>query len=112
MMQMPTMAQARNARRRHLASTVSFGSVSIGLFMAASICEKYLAEEEGFEPSYPGLPGKRFSRPPHSTTLPPLRMGPRVGAGVIITQDTRGCPKFARLARIAPKSILSMNGND
>ena len=40
MMQMPTMAQARNARRRHLASTVSFGSVSIGLFMAASICEK------------------------------------------------------------------------
>ena len=34
-----------------------------------------LAEEEGFEPSSPGLPVKRFSRPPHSTTLPPLRMG-------------------------------------
>ena len=33
-----------------------------------------LAEEEGFEPSYPRR-GKRFSRPPHSTTLPPLRMG-------------------------------------
>ena len=34
-----------------------------------------LAEEEGFEPSLPGLRAKRFSRPPHSTTLPPLRMG-------------------------------------
>ena len=32
-----------------------------------------LAEEEGFEPSSPGLRVKRFSRPPHSTTLPPLR---------------------------------------
>ena len=37
--------------------------------------KRKLAEEEGFEPSYPGTPGKRFSRPPHSTTLPPLRMG-------------------------------------
>ena len=36
-----------------------------------------LAEEEGFEPSYPGIPDKRFSRPPHSTTLPPLRVGVR-----------------------------------
>ena len=35
----------------------------------------FLAEEEGFEPSSPGLPVKRFSRPPHSTTLPPLRVG-------------------------------------
>ena len=34
-----------------------------------------LAEEEGFEPSLPGLRVKRFSRPPHSTTLPPLRIG-------------------------------------
>lgn len=34
-----------------------------------------MAEEEGFEPSLPGLRVKRFSRPPHSTTLPPLRMG-------------------------------------
>ena len=33
----------------------------------------WLAEEEGFEPSLPGLRAKRFSRPPHSTTLPPLR---------------------------------------
>ena len=34
-----------------------------------------LVELEGFEPSSPGFPVKRFSRPPHSTTLPPLRMG-------------------------------------
>ena len=34
-----------------------------------------MAEEEGFEPSSPGAPVKRFSRPPHSTTLPPLRRG-------------------------------------
>lgn len=34
-----------------------------------------LAEEEGFEPSLPRLWVKRFSRPPHSTTLPPLRIG-------------------------------------
>ena len=34
-----------------------------------------LAEEEGFEPSSPGIRVKRFSRPPHSTTLPPLRVG-------------------------------------
>ena len=37
----------------------------------------FLAEEEGFEPSLPGTLVKRFSRPPHSTTLPPLRMGLR-----------------------------------
>ena len=30
-------------------------------------------EGEGFEPSVPGSPAQRFSRPPHSTTLPPLR---------------------------------------
>src|SRR5262249_43254831 len=31
------------------------------------------AEGEGFEPSSEESPPKRFSRPPHSTTLPPLR---------------------------------------
>ena len=31
------------------------------------------AEGEGFEPSVPGLPVQRFSRPPDSTTLAPLR---------------------------------------
>ena len=34
-----------------------------------------LAEGQGFEPWSPGLPVKRFSRPPHSTALPPLRLG-------------------------------------
>ncbi len=32
------------------------------------------AEGEGFEPSGPGLPVQRFSRPSHSTALPPLRV--------------------------------------
>ena len=44
----------------------------IGAFKGALT---FLAEEEGFEPSLRGLRVKRFSRPPHSTTLPPLRMG-------------------------------------
>lgn len=39
-----------------------------------------MAEGEGFEPSYPRR-GKRFSRPPHSTALPPLR-GVKSGAPV------------------------------
>jgi hypothetical protein len=33
------------------------------------------AEGEGFEPSSEESPPKRFSRPPHSTALPPLRGG-------------------------------------
>ena len=32
-----------------------------------------MAERQGFEPWLPGSPVKRFSRPPHSTALPPLR---------------------------------------
>lgn len=35
-----------------------------------------MAERQGFEPWSPGLPVKRFSRPPHSTALPPLRIEP------------------------------------
>ena len=69
-----------------------------------------MAEEEGFEPSSPGFPVKRFSRPPHSTTLPPLRMG-RVGwvfmptykkgvtikgsAGIIWRRDGDSNPRYA-----------------
>lgn len=34
---------------------------------------KTLAEGEGFEPSLPGVPVKRFSRPPHSAALPPFQ---------------------------------------
>ena len=33
------------------------------------------AKGREFEPWSPGSPVKRFSRPPHSTTLPPLRLG-------------------------------------
>src|SRR5215207_936349 len=36
------------------------------------------AEGVGFEPTEPVDPAQRFSRPPHSTTLPPLRRGLRL----------------------------------
>ena len=52
-----------------------------------------LAEEEGFEPSYPGIPDKRFSRPPHSTTLPPLRVGVR-------TARRKGAPQKHHWRRV------------
>ena len=45
-----------------------------------------MAEEEGFEPSLPGLRVKRFSSPPHSTPLPPLRKGdaaPKGGGDIL-----------------------------
>ncbi len=63
-----------------------------------------LAEEEGFEPSLPGLRVKRFSRPPHSTTLPPLRFGVRGlapyetrlrGAGISWRRDRDSNPRYA-----------------
>ena len=38
----------------------------------ASDSLKYVAEREGFEPPDDSH-RQRFSRPPHSTTLPPLR---------------------------------------
>ncbi len=58
---------------------------------------KFVAEEEGFEPSLRGLRVKRFSRPPHSTTLPPLRMGcdARVFSGACVQNA-----KFARRINI------------
>ena len=34
------------------------------------------AEGVGFEPTVPVNPGQRFSRPPHSSALPPLRSSP------------------------------------
>ena len=37
------------------------------------LCWRPEAEGEGFEPSVQGLPTQRFSRPPDSTTLAPLR---------------------------------------
>ena len=66
-----------------------------------------LAEEEGFEPSLPGLRVKRFSRPPHSTTLPPLRMG--CGALVFsdaVTQTSNRSYK-EKAARYAPSQASS-----
>ena len=56
-----------------------------------------MAEEEGFEPSLPGLRVKRFSRPPHSTTLPPLRKGDAApfGAAVIVwRRDGDSNPRY------------------
>ena len=45
-----------------------------------SVCYVHrMAEREGFEPPVRAN-GQRFSRPPHSTTLPPLRTGPHVFA--------------------------------
>jgi hypothetical protein len=41
---------------------------------AASASDLQRAEGEGFEPSVRGLRAQRFSRPPHSTTLPPLQV--------------------------------------
>ena len=40
------------------------------------------AEGEGFEPSGPGLPVQRFSRPSHSTALPPLHGRGQLGRGL------------------------------
>ena len=54
---------------------VSARPTHIALMEDLFYLKEKLAEEEGFEPSSPGLPVKRFSRPPHSTTLPPLRLG-------------------------------------
>ncbi len=38
------------------------------------LAKAFVAEEEGFEPPE-GVNPQRFSRPPHSTTLPLLRLG-------------------------------------
>src|SRR3954464_7139837 len=42
-----------------------------------------IAEGEGFEPSVQGLPTQRFSRPPDSTTLAPLRDEVLQGSGYV-----------------------------
>src|SRR4051812_30283336 len=43
-------------------------SSGIGLWQRTAV-----AEGVGFEPTVPVNPGQRFSRPPHSSALPPLR---------------------------------------
>ena len=67
----------------------------------------YLAEEEGFEPSYPGIPGKRFSRPPHSTTLPPLREAAQSGVSTIITQAAPRSADFFLPLQIPSDMLLN-----
>ena len=59
-----------------------------------------LAEREGFEPSV-RLHVQRFSRPPHSTTLPPLRdrgyyQFEESAAGIIINMTEAGPELFPR----------------
>jgi hypothetical protein len=51
-------ARATGRRFEHVAEVIEAGTS---------------AEGEGFEPSVQGLPTQRFSRPPDSTTLAPLR---------------------------------------
>ena len=66
-----------------------------------------LAEEEGFEPSSPGLPVKRFSRPPHSTALPPLRLG---RASKDAPYDGRRAVKGRRSCVRRSRSVNSLRG--
>jgi len=53
-----------------------------------------MAERQGFEP-WVGSHPQRFSRPPHSTTLPPLRVG------VVVWGDLscalRACNRYLQL---------------
>ena len=45
-----------------------------------------MAEREGFEPSVEEYPQQRFSRPPHSTALPPLRVSGSVNEAWCLTR--------------------------
>src|SRR5687767_10301351 len=69
----------RGSRRRRGISSGVGTTVVIGQSFAALLrnprkwTEGPKAEGEGFEPSVQGLPTQRFSRPPDSTTLAPLR---------------------------------------
>src|SRR4051794_26936355 len=66
------MASDRVARGPAQASIEASRSPDLSLDQAES---GGVAEGEGFEPSSDRNGPKRFSRPPHSTTLPPLRDG-------------------------------------
>src|ERR1700755_2182616 len=59
------------------------------------------AEGEGFEPSVQGLPTQRFSRPPDSTTLAPLRGDGLRGASRGPMTNT-ATPAAAHPRRLAP----------
>src|SRR3954467_3935107 len=58
------------------------------------------AEGEGFEPSEPGLPTQRFSRPSHSTALPPLRGARNTKSGGVAGA---GNPAEAERRRLATR---------
>jgi hypothetical protein len=61
-----------------------------------------LAEGVGFEPTERLSDAQRFSRPPHSTTLPPLRNGGfRLAAGGR-RADAKRRPSLAAVPRIMP----------
>ena len=60
------------------------------------------AEGEGFEPSSEESPPKRFSRPPHSTALPPLRGDPPRLEDLRAARDRWSA---ARGSRQAPASV-------
>ena len=73
---------------------------------------RIVAEREGFEPSEP-LRAQRFSRPPHSTTLPPLRTpsgGPRRRAGLVEARpldQASALAKRLQTARQRPSSLAT-----
>ena len=67
----------------------------------------FMAERVGFEPTIQ-LPGFRFSRPVHSTTLPPLRGGThfsrlaRAGQPLRSTFDKSKRPHSNQLIKLGP----------
>ena len=71
-----------------------------------------MAEEEGFEPSYPRR-GKRFSRPPHSTTLPPLRRvtWPLAGPRKVLA-ESQGFEPWRRFRRLHDFQSCSFGHSD
>ena len=71
-----------------------------------------MAEEEGFEPSYPRR-GKRFSRPPHSTTLPPLRRVTwRPKAPRKVLAESQGFEPWRRFRRLHDFQSCSFGHSD
>ena len=79
------------------------------------ICPDFqMAEGEGFEPSYPRR-GKRFSRPPHSTTLPPLRgvkSGAPSGTPLDLLAESLGFEPRIRFRRIHDFQSCSFGHSD
>ena len=67
----PTVSYSRLQKHTTIGTTTI---LEVFFYIVYSISyEKSMAEREGFEPPVRAN-GQRFSRPPHSTTLPPLRI--------------------------------------